>query len=138
MATDETGETPVGRLAPLVGHACEIERLCSRQTLGRLEEHWQRLLDLGFELELGSQTLQIRNRNANFETVIQFGSLNDLEDRRQLFDRLNRAFGGFWSRFSWLLRPRPAVTAPYESLRAVVSCCQAIRARAWPAQPPSP
>jgi hypothetical protein len=103
--TDGKRESFMSRLAPLVGDPAEIERLCSPQTLGRLTEHWHRVLDLGFELELGSETLQIRHRNTDFETVIPLGGPDGTESRRRLLEQLKRAFGGFRGRLSWLIRP---------------------------------
>ena len=117
------------RLEPLVGQSQVSERLCTRETLAQLDWHWDRLANLGFDLELDRDSLSVHNRDAGFQAVIQLSGQDDLGQRRELFQKLNQALGGFWSRLSWLMRPGPSVTIPYESLKAIIAACQSIRSR---------
>ncbi len=94
----------------------------------RLAEHWGRLRDLGFELEVRHDLIQVRHGNRGFHSVIHLSHPADLGERRHLFESLKQAFGGFTDRFlAWVLQPSVAVTAPYESLREVIALCQEAR-----------
>lgn len=105
------------------------EAFCPEAALRRLEEHWGRLQGLGFELGIRAGSLQVRHGNRGFETVLHFGGPDDLGERRQLFAALKATFGGFRDRFPWLWQPSPAVTVPYESLKAIAEVCQAVRTK---------
>lgn len=119
------------RLAPLLpscgaGGAAPLPEEARR----RLADHWSRLARLGFDLEIRAHSLRVRHGNRGFETVLHFGGPDDLEERRKLFTDLRAAFGGLRDRIPWLWQPSAAVTAPYESLKAVVEVCEAVRRQA--------
>jgi hypothetical protein len=128
--TDPTHPARQCLSALLPPDAARPEALCSEEALRRLEEQWSRLEGLGFTLEVRAGSLRVRHGNRRFETVLHFGGPDDLDERRRLFAELKAAFGGFRDRFPWLWQSSPAVTIPYESLKAVAEVCQAVRTNA--------
>ncbi|MBI5018526.1 MAG: hypothetical protein HZB55_23965 [Deltaproteobacteria bacterium] len=122
--------TALERLAPLLPTGSPTSKdLCPPEALRRLDDHWSRLEGLGFLLEIRPGALRVRHRTVSFESVLHFGGQDDLGERRQLFASLKAAFGGLRDRFPWLWQPSPAVTTPYESLKAVADVCETVRSR---------
>ncbi|GAB4266239.1 MAG: hypothetical protein Kow0092_19030 [Deferrisomatales bacterium] len=122
--------TVSGLLDPLLPQGTPLSELLPPSAADALERHLDRLAGLGFELTLTVDSLRVRHRLRGFETVIRLSLPDDMGERRRLFRALRRAFGSPWDRWApWALQPPPAVTLPYESLKAVLQACQSLRQR---------
>jgi hypothetical protein len=118
------------RLAPLLPGETDPGKILDGRAAQRFSARWAQLEDMGFELNVGRASVQVRHRGTGFETVIQLSHENDLGEKRALFRALKRAFGRTTDRFfSWIFLPSPPVSLAYESLREIIEICQSVRAK---------
>ena len=115
-------------LAPLLAKNKGHQGLLDDETLGRLQNSWQALADLGFEVAVATDELVVRHRVSGFKNVTQLSRPDDLGELRSLFLALRSHFGRLRDRWlPWLFLPCQAVTAPYEHLRHIIGTCQRLR-----------
>jgi len=120
----------LNRLAPFLPEGAASGAVLDAHTADRFGARWAQLQDLGFELDVGRDSLQVRHRDRGFQTVIQLSHENDLGERRALFQALKNAFGRTTDRFfSWIFQPSPAVSLAYDSLREIIEICQDLRGK---------
>jgi hypothetical protein len=118
-------------LAPILPAGAPSEKTLRGEAAGRLAHHWARLQEMGFQLELRKDSLAVHHGGRGFEHVVQLSHPDDLGERRALFNAVKASFGRLSDRFfPWLFQPSPDVTRSYESLKEVISTCQAIRQQA--------
>ena len=121
-------ETVADALSPLLPESAEFRAILDDASRTRLEASWSELAELGFEVGVGADQLQVRHRDRGFETVIQLSRPDDLGELRGLFLALRQRFGRVRDRWlPWLFLPGQAVTVPYEHLRLIIGTCQRLR-----------
>lgn len=114
-------QLPLANLAPATPTPGDRDRLLS---------HWQSLRELGFELTLHRDSLEVRHPGCAFEALVQFTFADDLGELREVFRALRAAFGGRAERWMpWLVRSSPTVAAAYQDVKEIVQICQTLRRR---------
>ncbi len=110
----------------LAAPAADVEGFGTRD-LEELGRHAANLREMGFEIQVRSDGLRVHHASG-FDAVVPVGDPDDLDPLRTLFRALRSAFGGALER--WLpgwVQAGPAVTRPYESIKAVLGACQRLR-----------
>jgi hypothetical protein len=103
-----------------------VEGLGTRD-LEELGRHAANLREMGFEIQVRGDGLRVHHASG-FDAVVPVGDPDDLDPLRTLLRALRSAFGGALER--WLpgcVQAGPAVTRPYESIKAVLGACQRLR-----------